>query len=273
MTKEKARKLRLIYGICLSVFTVVIGGLFILQLLRIYYSGPDKPYSYELVSMRLKQIIIPVILWAAAVVGGAVIWAIYPEEEKLVAATDEKTTLEKLEKRLPDCGEEYANELQALRKSKKTRKLMKWVCVGLCLLSTVMCLVYLLDFSNYPIADNGAHVTDEVLRMAWAVMPWLIACFILCIAATVYEMKLIKKETLIVKTLIAENAKKGNIVKISKAQTTKKSFWQTEKFLMGMRIALALCAVVCIVVGVCNGGMKDVFAKAIKICTECIGLG
>ena len=28
-----------------------------------------------------------------------------------------------------------------------------------------------------------------------------------------------------------------------------------------------------ILLGLCNGGMKDVFVKAVKICTECVGLG
>jgi hypothetical protein len=35
----------------------------------------------------------------------------------------------------------------------------------------------------------------------------------------------------------------------------------------------AVVAVVFIIVGAFNGGMGDVLAKAIKICTECIGLG
>ena len=36
---------------------------------------------------------------------------------------------------------------------------------------------------------------------------------------------------------------------------------------------LIVVAIVMIVIGVLNGGMNDVLQKAIKICTECIGLG
>lgn len=39
------------------------------------------------------------------------------------------------------------------------------------------------------------------------------------------------------------------------------------------RYALMLLAVILIVLGVMNGGLRDVFVKAINICTECIGLG
>ncbi|MBO7195979.1 MAG: thioredoxin [Clostridia bacterium] len=28
-----------------------------------------------------------------------------------------------------------------------------------------------------------------------------------------------------------------------------------------------------VILGIFNGGVSDVFAKAVKICTECIGLG
>ena len=39
------------------------------------------------------------------------------------------------------------------------------------------------------------------------------------------------------------------------------------------RVGVAVVGVVLVVVGILNGGMQDVFAKAVKICTECIGLG
>ncbi|HAE45567.1 MAG TPA: thioredoxin [Lachnospiraceae bacterium] len=40
-----------------------------------------------------------------------------------------------------------------------------------------------------------------------------------------------------------------------------------------MRIALFALAVLMIILGVYNGSARDVFGKAVKICTECVGLG
>ena len=40
-----------------------------------------------------------------------------------------------------------------------------------------------------------------------------------------------------------------------------------------LRAVLLTGAVVCIIAGICNGGMQDVFVKAANICSECIGLG
>ena len=43
--------------------------------------------------------------------------------------------------------------------------------------------------------------------------------------------------------------------------------------LMKIRIALFALAVLMIILGGYNGSARDVFGKAVKICTECVGLG
>ncbi len=40
-----------------------------------------------------------------------------------------------------------------------------------------------------------------------------------------------------------------------------------------VRLCLLALAIVLIVPGIINGGLYDVFVKAVNICTECIGLG
>ncbi len=40
-----------------------------------------------------------------------------------------------------------------------------------------------------------------------------------------------------------------------------------------LRVVIAVIAIVFIIAGILNGGMADVLAKAVRICTECIGLG
>ena len=42
---------------------------------------------------------------------------------------------------------------------------------------------------------------------------------------------------------------------------------------LALRLALLSAAVALIVLGVMNGGARDVLIKAINLCTECIGLG
>ena len=69
---------------------------------------------------------------------------------------------------------------------------------------------------------------------------------------------------------IAENAKKGVVMKTKSPQKTARS---NERITLFSRVAIGVVAVVLIVWGIANGGMADVLGKAINICTQCIGLG
>lgn len=42
---------------------------------------------------------------------------------------------------------------------------------------------------------------------------------------------------------------------------------------MLVRVGLLVAALALITLGICNGSMQDVLEKAVRICTECIGLG
>ena len=71
-----------------------------------------------------------------------------------------------------------------------------------------------------------------------------------------------------------------NIVKESlkaapvKEQTKTKPVQDPSRFVRWIvRAVVLVIAIVFIVLGVINGGMEDVLQKAIRICTECIGLG
>ena len=48
---------------------------------------------------------------------------------------------------------------------------------------------------------------------------------------------------------------------------------QEQKRVTIVRTVLFLLALICMVHGIMNGSMTDVLNKAIRICTECIGLG
>lgn len=53
----------------------------------------------------------------------------------------------------------------------------------------------------------------------------------------------------------------------------KQAFFDRSYRVWILRGGIAVAAILLIALGVCNGGMADVLGKAIRICTECIGLG
>ena len=259
------RKVRLVYGIFLGAFTVAVGILFLTQAADIYFSG--IPYSREVVSQRLSLISIPFFLWIAAIVAGAVLWAVFPvPAERPKVSPDARKTLNKmLGRTATDCDkEEYLSALQKVRKEQKTRRIV-WLCVLVLLLAcAVYCLVRLFRFSDYP-----HDPTQAVLWLVRDLLPFLAAAFLLCIAAVIYDGIGAKKSLPYAKAMLAAAGKTTEPIRQSGAAAVLHS----EKFLLAVRIAVFLIAVSFIVWGILNGGMADVLGKAINICTECIGLG
>ena len=119
---KKEEKIRLYYGIFLGIFTVAVGILFIVQAALIYYGGdsPDgKNYTREIAGEKLKQILIPLCFYIAAVIAGFVLSVVFPVTAKLKAKRSAGETAAFLRRRLP-IGEPTEEFLRA-KKWEKAR--------------------------------------------------------------------------------------------------------------------------------------------------------
>ena len=295
MTDHAKRLTKRIYAICLALLTLLTGILFIVQVFSIYRSAESQPYTVERISAHFWAIAPVFFAWLLAVVAGGVIWTAIPDApERPKAYIELKTTLEKFEKRLP-LGEipPQAKRLRAIRT-------VVW-CVSLacCIVSAIVSFTVLTDKSYTPrfqteffTAHGGA--ADRLVR----ILPWILAGFFALVFASVFAFHSEKKQIGIVKTAVAERVKKtaketGEVATLSKTQTAlsasvkaetqgekkarslleKYPFLQSKWWGIGLKIAIGALGVALVVVGIFNGGMEDVLLKAVKICTQCIGLG
>ena len=233
----------------------------------------------EIIQEKFTQIALPVWLWVGAVVVGGVLKMVCPEEEALPKAyVSVGKNLERLKSRLP----QEDRGMVELNKESLHRAVVWGVSAAFALIATIISLVYLLDPNYAPkltleffVSHGGA--AERLLRM----LPWAIGALALCVLAWVYHNHSVKKETLLVKEKIAENAKKG--VKLEKAaknlsyfekMCNKYPILKSKWWKYGFQIGLAVIGIVLVIIGICNNGVAyDVFDKAKKICTQCIGLG
>ncbi|MFR8332857.1 MAG: CD1871A family CXXC motif-containing protein [Oscillospiraceae bacterium] len=96
-------------------------------------------------------------------------------------------------------------------------------------------------------------------QMLLHVAPWVVAAFGVVLAAAYAWGRNVNRE-------IA--ALKGHVGRETSEQPTPR------RLPVGLlRAGLYGVAILFIVLGVMNGGLRDVLVKAINICTECIGLG
>ena len=269
--KDKARTIRLIYAVFLSVFTVAVGVLFIVQSQRIYHSANVSPYSYEKAKEYLSQIAVPFFLWIAAVIAGWVLWEIFPAEKKKAKAPyDAALLLKRLKRRLPD----NAAQTDFLKRADLVKKIVRSVCIAFCLLSVVMVAVCVWSKDNYTPIGTGFDPTRDMLNMLPKILPWVLVSFVLAAGATVYEELSARREAEEVKKILSSGTAKGKTADEKADRKIKlPAFLQNAYFRYAVRGALLVAGIIFIVAGCLNGGAKDVLEKAINICTECIGLG
>lgn len=270
--RADGHKIRLWYGVFLSVFTVAIAFAFIIEAAQIYYGG--EGYSRELVGEKLLYLLAPFILWILAVVGGFVLAVLFEDKEKLRVRPDARKSCRRLAGKIPLCeGEEFLAEKKQLDTLRAVRLCIWSFAAAFALATAIGGIVYLAKTSNFPANDP----TGSVLNMVKYVLTFVAAAFVLFVGATVFDGISAKYELRHIKRLVAlgKGAPLPSPTRVqSRVQFALSAVEARENVIvLGVRIAVAVLAVVFIAVGIWNGGMHDVLIKAVKICTECIGLG
>ncbi len=290
MTKEKQEKLRTVYGFVFALFTLLVGGLMIMQTWRLYRSTPNSPYTAKNISKYFGQIAPCVWLWLIALAGNIGLSVAFPQAEpRPKAYVDLKKSLTRLEKRLPT-DEQSLAEIAPLKKQREVDDIGRTVCyVTLICVVLFVSFAILLDIFYLPIieieffaAHNGA--VDRLVQAS------VLTLFGLSMAALSVElMERGRKKTQKAYLEIIKKAKTEGRVQpqvTSKEEVPAKQkpklliWWENlytgekrEKSMLITRIVVASVALILVIVGICNGGMKDVLLKAVNICTQCIGLG
>lgn len=132
-------------------------------------------------------------------------------------------------------------------------KLISGLGIGVCLLCMTTYLVQRDNFLSWALE----HVIGKMVTF---IVPLLLLCFTISVITSVLCSRSIKREYELIKKLPATNS----------IQSSPQS--QNHGISL-LRIAIISIAILLLFHGILNGGLYDVFVKAINICTECVGLG
>ena len=249
------KKLKLIHGVCgiiVSVTLIIAAICLILSANTIYKSG-DSPYTPESIKAEYAKIAIP--LWAAdiAVLAGIIINVALPlPKKKEKSVKDPFVTLRILQKKLPaNCTHNGIAHQRTIRKVART------VCAILCLNAFIPSIIVLCDFDSFTVAN----LTPALLRVVYALLSGVIAS-----GAFIFILSVIERKS-------AEREIEWTKVAISEVKSTETAVVDKANKIKIVRFVLLGIACVLIVIGLTQNGFYDVLQKAIRICTECIGLG
>ena len=204
-------------------------------------------FSMEDVIRRLKSLAVP--LWSAIFLTCISVFIHVQHKHKTtVHALSSENYLRLLRARVSELP-------NASRRETRIRLIIRGITALFVLVECVICLTYLLDQSNFSSWD----LENVMGNMMLAISPHVIVSFLVLMAASYAIHRSRLREI--------EHLKKADKHALPSTDIKKQvSLWP-------MRFIMYAIAVLFIVLGIVNGGLRDVLVKAINICTECIGLG
>ncbi len=264
MSQTIKQRIRLVYGIILSVLILVASGALILACLSIFNS-PEGRFSRETVATAFGRIGVLVWLAIGGVLVGAVLSIVLPEERgRVKPRREDRKVLAKLtaDYDLSGLAPEAAS---ALSRERTLRKRLTVLSVAVGVLATVPPIVWIALPGHFGVGDKNKEilVASAIVLGCFAVaMLTAFVCGLLTAASC-------RRERAAVKLAIANRT----AVKREEPLPRRVCLLDKPATVWAVRGTVLVVAVVFIVLGVFNGGMHDVFGKAVRICTECIGLG
>ena len=266
--------------ICLTLTSAALattGILYIISCIGIWKSG-NMPFTRDSIGLALSKLIIPSTITVALIIAGAIIIPLFPVEKKKKSSTDSKDTRDILAKKIT-LSELSSKRGEAVVTERNKRFFLSAGGILILLLSLIYPIIYVLTPDNFGIKD----INVDVLLAAAHVIISFIPLTVYSVISSYMKGASYAKESELLRGGIKE---KGEISDFYSSDTAKikplsERFAPASAFLGKNKKTLTLifkCTVLAvgvtfIVLGIFNGGMKDVLEKAVQICRECIGLG
>ena len=241
-----------------AAMTLLLAALLCWQCIDIYAAGNapenltadgvhiEQVYRADDVGARLTTLAIPAAAYAVLIAVTAIVQHRAPKKPEASAMTADNR-LRLMKRRV--------TELPEAAKYEETLRRSIWIATAaVLLLCAVMAGLFLLNGDNFVSWDLEVVMGEMLVHTA----PWAaVALLAVYVALRACDKSCLREA----------EALRGQ-------PTGKPAPLQEKPFPASvLRADLYAAAIVFIVLGVMNGGLRDVLVKAINICTECIGLG
>ena len=266
MKNELLKRISKIYKIYMAVFSVLFGISIIVCFCHIYLTEPNVGtstdiYSPERVGFYLQYLSIPFALYVLSIIFGACFYYAHPQKVNENAKPWHTSILRRVKKYNIDDIEDENNK-KLLKRNKIIRILTYCFTGAVVFVSLFVICWYLSNKEIYVLDDN---IIKRNLDIFIGVLPFILISLIWGIAAT-FILNIVAKNDID----ILKSEKQFKLEKQLKTYVKPKV---ENTIIRAAQIAVGALAITFIILGVFNGGVRDVFIKAINICTECIGLG
>ena len=277
--KNKNKLIRLIAASLTSLMLIVLGVLYIISCIGIWRSG-SSPFTRDSVGTALMKLLIPSVITVALIIATAVLFVIFPVKEKKRTAVDSKDTRDVLARKikLTECSAERG---AAIVNEKNRRAFLRIGGCALFLLSLIYPIIYLLTPESFGVADINTDVLIAALHVILSFIPLTVYAIIssyMIRSSYGREAELlrgaIKERSSVDAEALYDPEAAGKRPLSSYLDGILGFFGKNKRIILTLtRCTVLIVGAVFVILGIFNGGMKDVLDKAVNICRECIGLG
>ncbi len=259
MNNKVNKLIRLIYGIIVSIMIAISGLLLMAACLQIYQSDGEQIYTPDKVAAAFAPIGLPVYITLALIVGSFLLDFLLPVEKKRKAMQKQYPLLLRIAYKRADMSLCNPELVQLLEKQQKKRRLVLILTLAIWALGGIVFLPYACNIDHYYYGEQLSRATESVVAMVWLLLPCCLIPTGFSIFAAYYSRANIRREL--------------ELVKLAPKAVNKPAPEAATDKLPAVRIAVLSIALSAIIAGFIAGGTADVLAKAVAICTECVGLG
>ena len=256
MTKSKLGR---VIAIATTACLILLGIGFIACCAHLYFTGGSTPYSRESIGQYLVILAAP-----SAILIGLSLWGVIYNSVK--GERDDESTkrthvelLDSFTARY-DVGDFDEETRKVIKTERDRRYTFKCIAYAFSALIFALVLVYIVFIANFTIET----LNEDVVAALAVALPLSAIALGIHVPRVYLAEGSAKIELDAMKAYIKQH---GAPKKVEINEAKKFEYESIVKY------ALLGISVVLIVLGIINGGMADVLNKAVKICTECIGLG
>jgi hypothetical protein len=248
---SKQTRIHATFSTLTGIAAVVAGICLIFACIGIWGSGE---FTREGVTVAFTPISVPVYLCLVLVLAGWGLDVFWPVPRRKVLSSHPMMALnrDRAKADLETCEPELTLAIRAQQKIQK-----RWAFFAG--IVTALCAIVFLSYAVNPAHYSTDNVTGSVKQAVFVLLPCLAAAFAAALAAGHFVLLSAEKEIALLKTV-------GK--KVAEPLTAVPKF-----YLPVVQGAILAAAIALIAYGAISGGTTDVLAKAVNICTECVGLG
>lgn len=257
MTNQNINRIRLIYGVAVSLSIAAAGICLMAACYGIYASG-DRPFSREAVAAAFSPIAPVVYLCLGLVILGFILELVLPGAVRKASPAKHLTLQLKRLQAKTDLEASDESLRTSVAAQQQSRRLHRTVTAVLLIAGSAVFLSYALDSSHF----HQSEINASMIRAMYVLIPCMGIPCSYGIFTAYHNAASMEKEIALLKQ--CERAENNVVVTAVAAQA---------KWPNALRNCLIAAGIALLVYGYFTGGTNDVLTKAVNICTECVGLG